>query len=67
MNYPVTPEDFREYMADHGLVIAQVADLLNTGVRIVSYWRSGERKMSYAAWFTLRAKVEGRVPEEAAA
>ena len=61
--YPPTGKQFAAYMEKHDLTLLNVCDLVGTSKRAVGYWKSGEHKVPYAAWYTLRTKVEGKPPE----
>ena len=61
-----TPPELRAYLAQHGLTPADAAKLLQVTYRAVAYWCQDEstRHIPHAHWFALRAKVEGRVPDD---
>ena len=61
--HPPTPKQFSAYMKKHGLTLRSVCDMVQVTKRTVGNWKSGVREIPYASWYTLRSKVEGKVPE----
>ena len=61
--WPVTVEEFRAYLEEHGLNGWDAARLLHVSRRSVGFWMAGKVDLPYSVWFMLRTKVEGTAPE----